>query len=265
MYACISRNLLWNKLQSAGINVDSIFFRALQGVYDNVKCSVKVNGRLTDWFNVTNGLKQGCLLSPILFNIYINDLVTLIKESCTGISIAGENVCLLMYADDLVLLARNEKGLQCMLDILHQWCMEWKININTDKSEVIHFRKGCVNRSNVSFRVGENHLKTVSQYKYLGLYLDEHLNFKVIADHVAKSANRALSLIIAKAKACGGVPFNCFKKLYESAVVPVVHYGSVVWGMSQFSSINNVHHKACSYFLGVRKTTPNAATQGDMG
>ena len=121
-YDSISRDLLWKKLATCGINVNGRFFKALQGIYDNVQCSVKVNGHLSDWFQVTTGLKQGCLLSPIIFNMYINDLVSNIKELCTGIPIAGENVCLLMYADDLVLLARNERDLQNMLNVLHEWC-----------------------------------------------------------------------------------------------------------------------------------------------
>ena len=264
-YDRINRNLLWSKLENMGINRNSRLLNALRGIYENVKCSVRVNGKLTDWFPVTNGLKQGCLLSPILFNLYINDLVVKIKESCIGIPIGGENVCLLMYADDLVLLARNERDLQCMLDILNDWCNEWKVCINADKSEIVHFRGGSVKQSSYIFSVGDRNLKTVSQYKYLGLILDEHLDFKVTADHVAKSATRALGLIIAKAKVCGGLPFNCFKQLYESVVLPVIHYGSAIWGQKQFSSINSVHNKACRFFLGVRKYTPNAAVNGDMG
>ena len=61
------------------------------------------------------------------------------------------------------------------------------------------------------------------------------------------------------------MPFNCFKKLYESLVLPVIHYGSSIWGHQQFSSINSVHNKACRYFLGVNRYTANAAVQGDVG
>ena len=264
-YDSISRNLLWKKLQNVGINGNSKFFQALRGIYDNVRCSVKVNGKLSEWFPVTNGLKQGCLLSPLLFNLYINDLVLKIKSSCNGITIGDENVCLLMYADDLVLLARNERDLQSMLDVLNNWCDEWKICINPDKSQIVHFRQKSISRSSYLFKVGSNVIKSVSQYKYLGLLLNEHLDFKVTADHVAKSAMRALGLIIAKSKVCGGLPFNCFKQLYESIVLPTIHYGSAIWGHKQFSSINSVHYKACKYFLGVRKFTSNAAVIGDMG
>ena len=85
------------------------------------------------------------------------------------------------------------------------------------------------------------------------------LLFRITADYVAKAASRALGILIAKSKALGEMPFKCFKKLYETMVLPVLHYGSAIWGHSQFSCINGVHNKACRYFLGVGKYTPNAA------
>ena len=106
-YDSIDRDLLWSKLSHIGLVKDSRFMRAVQGIYTNVECCVKINGKLTDWFKVSTGLRQGCLLSPLLFNLYINDLATILKETCTGISIAGENVCFLMYADDVILIAKN--------------------------------------------------------------------------------------------------------------------------------------------------------------
>jgi hypothetical protein len=170
-----------------------------------------------------------------------------------------------MYADDLVLLARNERDLQAMLHTLYNWCTKWQVEINMDKSNVMHFRNESVTRTNVEFTVGCNMLKGTDKYKYLGLMLSEYLDMRVTADHVAKAASRSLGLLIAKSKALGGMPFNCFKKLYESMVLSVIHYGSAIWGHTQFSSINAVHNRACRYFLGVGKYTPNAAVQGDTG
>jgi hypothetical protein len=72
-------------------------------------------------------------------------------------------------------------------------------------------------------------------------------------------------LLIAKSKAYGGMPFSCFKKLYDSLVMSVINYGSAIWGHKEYSSINAVHNKACRYYLGVGKYTPNAAVQDDVG
>ena len=67
-------------------------------------------------------------------------------------------------------------------------------------------------------------------YTYLGLLLDEYLDFNVTAKSFAQSAGRAIGLVIAKCKEMGGVPYNVFTKLYDSSVWPVIAYGSSVWG-----------------------------------
>ncbi len=67
--------------------------------------------------------------------------------------------------------------------------------------------------------------------KYLGLILTEFLDYHITASIVAKSAGRrALGLLIAKYKAFGGLPYNCYTKLYNSLVQPIIDYGSSVWG-----------------------------------
>ena len=71
-YDSINRDILWHKLEHFKLN--NKLLSAIKSMYKNVLCSVKLNGFLTDWFGVKSGLKQGCSLSPVLFNLYINDL-----------------------------------------------------------------------------------------------------------------------------------------------------------------------------------------------
>ena len=65
--------MLWDKLVNT-YGIKGKMFNAIKSLYNDVQCSVNVNKHLTQWFNVTTGLKQGCLLSTTLFNLYINDL-----------------------------------------------------------------------------------------------------------------------------------------------------------------------------------------------
>ena len=65
-------------------------------------------------------------MSPLLFNLYINDLCDDINSTELGVSIGEEKVNMLMYADDLVLLGENENDLQSLLDVLYKWCDNWK-------------------------------------------------------------------------------------------------------------------------------------------
>ena len=80
-------------------------------VYKGCQCCVRLNGRCTDWFNVDSGLKQGCLLSPILFSLYINDLAQEIKQLDCGVDNGDCKLSILLYADDIVILAESETDL----------------------------------------------------------------------------------------------------------------------------------------------------------
>ena len=135
--------------------------------------------------------------------------------------------------------------------------------INGTKSNIVHFRSPSVPRSDSVFTVGDINLDVVESYKYLGLSLTEFLDYSKTAKAVAKSANRALGLIIAKSKAFGGLPYDVFYKLYESIVCPVIMYGAPIWGTECFSCIQAVQNRAARYFLNVGKYTLVAAVNGD--
>ena len=112
---------------------------------------MRVNGLKTNWFSVNCGLKQGCNLSTLLLNLFINDLVDTINLTNIGIDIDGESVAALLYADDLVLLATSEQDLQTILNVLNDWCDKNRMTINEDKSNVVHFRTPSMERTNHSF------------------------------------------------------------------------------------------------------------------
>jgi hypothetical protein len=111
---------LWYKLHKYGIN--GKISNAVKSVYDNTASPVRVNNYLTSLFPILCGVKQGCLIHPTLFAIFINDLATQIKSMNKGIDIDGTNLSILLYADDIVILAPNESNLQCMLNCVNEWC-----------------------------------------------------------------------------------------------------------------------------------------------
>ncbi len=212
------------------------------------------------------GLKQGCLISPQLFNSYISDLIEEIQNLVLGIPTDEDLISILFYADDMALLAECETDLQQMLDSLHEWCSRWKLKLNVLKSQVMHFRKGPrVPRSLFKFMCGNNQLQVVDKYRYLGLIYTEFLSYDDMAKFLAQSATRALGLVIAKCKVHGGVPFNVFTPLYDALVQPIINYGASVWGNKEFTCISTIQHIASRYYLVLGKYTPNAGVLGEMG
>ena len=110
----VNRNCMWFKLKQLGIGGN--FYSAVRSLYDNVRSCVQLNGLLTETFGIARGVKQGCLLSPTMFSIFINNLADVLRDANLGINVDDVIVNLLMYADDIVLLAESEENLQRMLD-----------------------------------------------------------------------------------------------------------------------------------------------------
>ena len=113
-----------------------------------------------------------------------------------------------MYANDLVLLAETENDFHLLIDILKLWCDEKKMNLNLDKTKIVHFRNASSQKTNVIFRFGDENIEIVDHYSYLGILLTEHLDYDNMAAQVAKSASRALGLVISKYKNVDGLPFG---------------------------------------------------------
>ncbi len=128
-----------------------------------------------------SGVKQADTLSPTLFNIFINDLANNVNSLNLGIDIGGFRISILLYADDIVLLGESEHDLQKMLDCVYNWSKTFKIKFNARKSNIVHFRKPSQPRSSSKFVLGNTELNIVEQYKYLGIILNEFLDYDVTA------------------------------------------------------------------------------------
>ena len=127
-------------------------------------------------------------LFPLIFNLFVNDLGTLSEHSGKGVSLDGVNLSCLFYADDLVLIAETEEDLQQLFDILAAWCDRNMMQINTDITKVIHYRNQSVERSNNVFKCGSSIVEYTQFYKYLGLVIDEFMDYTVTARYIAQSA-----------------------------------------------------------------------------
>ena len=103
-FDCITRSLLFFKLSE--FKIDGKIYQAIKALYTNNKAYEKVNNSIkSDWFNVSNGVRQGDPLSTTLFNIYINDLVEHLTLLGLRINIGNDiKMCILMYADDIIFI-----------------------------------------------------------------------------------------------------------------------------------------------------------------
>ena len=122
--------------------------------------------------SVGTGLRQGCVLSPLLFSLYINGVVTRLHDGKCGVQCGDEMVPGLLFADDTSLVASDKEGLKKSLDVLVKWCKEWGVKINVGKSGILHMRKKTVVKWSI-YEVGGEVIPMMPSYKYLGCFVDE--------------------------------------------------------------------------------------------
>ena len=137
----IDRQKLWYKLFHIGIRGKCL--DVIKSLYSNVKSCVKYDGVVSEHFCNDMGLMQGEVLSPLLFALYINDFeISFIRRNCPSIELQLLNIFLLMYADDMVILAETPSGLQEMLNTLHCYTKDWNLTVNIAKTKIVVFRNG---------------------------------------------------------------------------------------------------------------------------
>ena len=106
----VDRDMLLYKLLL--YKIDGKMYESIKSIYANTSACVTINGKSTSWFSCKSGVKQGDNCSPTLFSIFIDDLVREINDLGLGINVGEDKVSLLLYADDIVMVAYNERDMQ---------------------------------------------------------------------------------------------------------------------------------------------------------
>ena len=107
-------------------------------------------------------------------------------------------------------------------------------------------------------------LITVSFYKYLGITINQHLNFELISNAQTEPASRALSAVLPKMIKNNGFPLKIYELLYNSCVTSISDYGHEVIGFHQYPAIEKLHSKALRFYLGTGKTAPLCGLRSEM-
>ena len=137
----------------------------------------------------------------------------------TGIEVEDIRIPGLMFADDIVVFAESEVQLNRALEVVNKWCCKWKMKINVSKSGVIHFRdKKQIKRCKEVFRIGEEVIQMVAEYKYLGVINDESLKGDTMMESVMENSRKALYGVNRLIRGLGNVGWEMFTKLYMSYV-----------------------------------------------
>lgn len=268
------RNALLYKLTQIGIGGQ--FLKTICSMYSSVSFAVKCNDKLTDSFNTSVGVKQGCVLSPIFFNIFLSDLPEIFDAECDPVNLNNASLSCLMYADDLIILSESASGLQCALDKLNSYCNKWKLLVNIDKSNVMIFNKSGHIINNYKFIYDNCEIKITNEYCYLGIIFVPSGSFTKAMCRLKDKALKAY-FKIRENLFCDSS--KCSFKLFHSLIHPILSYGCEVWAPYLLAKLNDsnflpicdklpgetLHIKLCKAILGVHKRSTNNAVRGELG
>lgn len=161
---------LWSFLYDNGFSRKLL--RILSSFYNQATLRVRTNAGLSDQADVSEGVLQGEILSPLLFIIYLGDMIRFFRNrNVVGISLNHlTDLQLLLYADDLVLLAKSLSDLKKMMRVLQEYCSTKGLTVNTKKNKIVVFRKGGpVPGSVQNLKLNGQHIEVVESYTYLGV------------------------------------------------------------------------------------------------
>ncbi len=222
----VNRKALYYKLLKQDIGGN--FLKILQHMYQEVFFCVKLPGGLTKSFSSHTGVKQGCVLSPILFNIFISDLPAIFDASCDPVELHDITLSCLLFADDLVIVSKTATGLQTSLNKLEKYCSKWNLYVNIAKTNVVIFNKsGKLLNKKHQFFYGNQLIEISRSYKYLGIIFSCCGSFTKAMEHLTDQAQKALFKLRQQ-----DIQNNIMTglKLFDSLILPIIMYSSEIWG-----------------------------------
>ena len=259
---------LWFSLERKGINPNGKFLSIFKSMYSQLKSCVKVKNGLTQFFDCYIGTRQGCVSSPIIFSLFINDLVSYLKAECDrGIFVTDQidDMIALMFADDVACFSDTIIRLQHQINCIHSFCESVGMSLNLLKTKIIVFRKGGILKQMEKWYYNGQLIDIVPFYKYLGVYFTPKLIWTKTKEVLAQQASKAICRIFQYQRNFGNFTPNDLFKLFDSIVRPILCYGSEIWGHEYCTHIEKVHIRFCKRYIGLHQNTADFFALSECG
>jgi hypothetical protein len=248
-------DLQWEYLRKKGINEHLV--TKIEEIYEETISRVRVDGRVSECFKTYKGVRQGCPLSPSLFAAFIGDIEEMFRKGqAEGVVVGKEKVWSLAYADDLVVLAREEKGMKEMLGNMEKYMRRKKLTVNVEKSKMMVFRKGGGRRKINEWRWEKDKIEEVKEFKYLGYVMNERNTAAAHVRELVKKANKIIGAVWGIGERKFGHDFRRRIMMFDSLVKSVMMYGAEIWGWREQEGLEGVQGKYLKWVLGVDRETP---------
>ena len=269
----VNHNRLIAEMQKRQIPLE--YLRWTKSFLSQRKAAICVDGARGEMSNVENGIPQGSPASPILASLYSAGLLDLFKPNpntdLQGLPLPDEPTAttLFMYVDDGKLtvssksLETNVKLLAAAYYRVNQWLQKAGLTLDKDKRELMHYTRRQQDGS-PAIRLPENNgtistIPTSSTVRWLGVYFDRKLLFNKHIAKITSKAEAAVASISMLANTIRGLSHYHLRQLYQTCILPVISYASVVWWTGKkrhAQAISKVQNRAIRLICAAFRTTP---------
>jgi len=264
-----------NYVRLFDVGLQGKLWRQIQAMGQRVRSKVRLPIGETDWYELERGVAQGAVESPWLYSNFINGLAEELKAGGFGVLVGGIRIPLLMYADDIVLLADNVTELLAMNRIASKFAFKNRYRHNGDKSAVMVFNADSQLRRRVKEQrwvLSGERVKVKNKYKYLGVdMVNNSMDWKVHVARVAAKAKARSRDLVWMCKRDKGLRPRSAATMWKALVRPMVEYAAELWAGEVPRSVVDDLEKMQTDFgremLGLwgQPYVPNAFIRAELG
>ena len=272
-FDCINRTALWAILQKLGC--PSKFSNLIRLLHQDMTGEVYASGETSEPFQITTGVKQGCVLAPVLFNLFLTQMLHRALGNCSqGIYIKyrldgslfdlrrltaktktqKHLITEAMFADDCALMAHSEADLQLLATHFNEAAALFGLTVSVAKTEVLHQPAPGEESRLLNVKMNNTNLKTVDSFKYLGSTISNDGSLdREIALRIQK-ASAALGRLKKKVLQRNGIKTRTKLKLYRAIVLTSLLYGAECWTTYRrhVKQLESFHQRALRNLIGVK-------------
>jgi hypothetical protein len=259
---------LWKRLWDVGVRGKA--WRLLQEWYRGCTSSVLVDGEETRAFDLQQGVKQGAVLSPVLYAVFIDGVVEELRRRRLGVEEAGVWVGIVLYADDMALLARSREELEAMMAVVVEYSRRWRFGLNAGKTKVLvvgEKKKERQARAGKDWMLGSAKVEEVEVFKYLGVELRRDGKWTDVAKRLGEKAGAVASILLGMGGVCEKMGMGLRRRLWLALGAAVMRYGTEVWYPSkgELARLELVQRQAGRRVLGCGIRLSDEVVRGELG
>jgi hypothetical protein len=231
-FPSVNRQRLLDKMSSIGVS--DVFLKVLARLYSKDTFSLLLDGVASSKiFKVSKGVHEGSPLSPLLFILYVSDLIVYLRRTGAeegGLRLDdGTVVCCILYADDILLLAETPEALQRLMDATSAYFESEGMSVNPQKSDIVNFSTARA-PIDASFTIASVEKEVVERARYLGVIFEKNFSWKSQRDATAMRCRVALGRCNLICSSLGLTNLNTMIQIYDMFVSAIFRYSAGAWG-----------------------------------